>query len=88
MVVLEVQVLPSLIIDRKVKYTFCDVLLFSRVFFLCSNWPTFPQVFIKGEFIGGSDIVLNMHQVNTHFKSFYIFLLVILNSCLTILDIM
>ncbi|CAJ2661320.1 monothiol glutaredoxin-S15, mitochondrial [Trifolium pratense] len=27
-----------------------------------SHWPTFPQVFIKGEFIGGSDIVLNMHQ--------------------------
>ncbi|KAG4944999.1 hypothetical protein JHK82_041061 [Glycine max] len=34
----------------------------SHVFFLYSNWPTFPQVFIKGEFIGGSDIVLNMHQ--------------------------
>ncbi|XP_074565289.1 monothiol glutaredoxin-S4, mitochondrial-like [Curcuma longa] len=27
-----------------------------------TNWPTFPQVFIKGEFVGGSDIVLNMHQ--------------------------
>lgn len=27
-----------------------------------SNWPTFPQVFIKGEFVGGSDILLNMHQ--------------------------
>ncbi|KAL7209451.1 hypothetical protein ACSBR1_031068 [Camellia fascicularis] len=27
-----------------------------------SNWPTFPQIFIKGEFIGGSDIILNMHQ--------------------------
>ncbi|KAI4381954.1 hypothetical protein MLD38_007969 [Melastoma candidum] len=27
-----------------------------------SHWPTFPQIFIKGEFIGGSDIVLNMHQ--------------------------
>ncbi|KAL1298109.1 hypothetical protein HN51_042526 [Arachis hypogaea] len=27
-----------------------------------SHWPTFPQVFIKGEFIGGSDIILNMHQ--------------------------
>ncbi|CAI0395576.1 unnamed protein product [Linum tenue] len=27
-----------------------------------SNWPTFPQVFVKGEFIGGSDIVLNLHQ--------------------------
>ncbi|KAL9239569.1 hypothetical protein vseg_013878 [Gypsophila vaccaria] len=27
-----------------------------------SCWPTFPQIFIKGEFIGGSDIILNMHQ--------------------------
>ncbi|KAG7018347.1 Monothiol glutaredoxin-S15, mitochondrial [Cucurbita argyrosperma subsp. argyrosperma] len=27
-----------------------------------SNWPTFPQIFIKGEFIGGSDIILNLHQ--------------------------
>lgn len=27
-----------------------------------SNWPTIPQVFIKGEFIGGSDIVVEMHQ--------------------------
>ncbi|THU61180.1 hypothetical protein C4D60_Mb07t20580 [Musa balbisiana] len=27
-----------------------------------TNWPTFPQVFIKGEFVGGSDIVLSMHQ--------------------------
>ncbi|XP_010052533.2 monothiol glutaredoxin-S15, mitochondrial isoform X1 [Eucalyptus grandis] len=23
-----------------------------------SHWPTFPQIFIKGEFIGGSDIIL------------------------------
>ncbi|NP_001148363.1 Monothiol glutaredoxin-S4, mitochondrial [Zea mays] len=27
-----------------------------------SNWPTFPQIFIKGEFVGGSDIILTMHQ--------------------------
>ncbi|KAM3374948.1 Monothiol glutaredoxin-S15, mitochondrial [Capsicum chinense] len=27
-----------------------------------SHWPTFPQIFINGEFIGGSDIILNMHQ--------------------------
>lgn len=27
-----------------------------------SHWPTFPQIFIKGEFIGGSDIILSMHQ--------------------------
>ncbi|XP_075478251.1 monothiol glutaredoxin-S15, mitochondrial-like [Primulina tabacum] len=27
-----------------------------------SHWPTFPQIFINGEFIGGSDIILSMHQ--------------------------
>ncbi|CAL5413892.1 unnamed protein product [Camellia sinensis] len=27
-----------------------------------SNWPTFPHIFIKGEFIRRSDIILNMHQ--------------------------
>ncbi|ORX90516.1 glutaredoxin [Basidiobolus meristosporus CBS 931.73] len=27
-----------------------------------SNWPTIPQVYIKGEFVGGCDIMLNMHQ--------------------------
>jgi len=27
-----------------------------------SNWPTIPQVFIKGEFVGGCDIVTEMYQ--------------------------
>lgn len=27
-----------------------------------TNWPTIPQVFIKGEFVGGCDILLQMHQ--------------------------
>ncbi|KAL5649974.1 hypothetical protein ACJX0J_040783, partial [Zea mays] len=27
-----------------------------------TNWPTFPQIFIKGEFVGGSDIILSLHQ--------------------------
>ena len=27
-----------------------------------SNWPTFPQLFIKGELIGGSDIMFEMYQ--------------------------
>ena len=27
-----------------------------------SNWPTFPQVFVNGELIGGCDIVLDMYQ--------------------------
>lgn len=29
---------------------------------LCSSWPTIPQVYLKGEFIGGCDIMLQMHQ--------------------------
>ena len=27
-----------------------------------SNWPTFPQLFIGGELIGGSDIMMDMYQ--------------------------
>ena len=27
-----------------------------------SSWPTFPQVYVGGEFIGGCDIVREMHQ--------------------------
>ncbi|MGI0117033.1 Grx4 family monothiol glutaredoxin [Zooshikella sp. RANM57] len=27
-----------------------------------ANWPTFPQLWISGELIGGSDIILEMHE--------------------------
>jgi monothiol glutaredoxin len=27
-----------------------------------SNWPTIPQLYIKGEFIGGSDIMTEMYE--------------------------
>lgn len=27
-----------------------------------ANWPTVPQVYINGEFIGGSDITTEMYQ--------------------------
>ena len=27
-----------------------------------SDWPTFPQLFVKGELIGGCDIVTEMHE--------------------------
>jgi monothiol glutaredoxin len=27
-----------------------------------SGWPTIPQLFIKGEFIGGSDIMMELYQ--------------------------
>ena len=27
-----------------------------------ANWPTIPQLYINGEFVGGSDIVAEMYQ--------------------------
>lgn len=27
-----------------------------------SNWPTIPQLYIKGEFIGGCDIITDLYQ--------------------------
>lgn len=45
---------------------FFQTKLFFSFFFLgvkkFSNWPTIPQVFINGEFVGGCDILLQMHQ--------------------------
>ncbi|MBB3453014.1 monothiol glutaredoxin [Rhizobium sp. BK313] len=36
-----------------------------------SNWPTIPQLYVKGEFIGGCDIVREMFQageLQQHFQ--------------------
>jgi monothiol glutaredoxin len=27
-----------------------------------SDWPTVPQLYVKGEFVGGSDIMMEMYQ--------------------------
>ena len=27
-----------------------------------SNWPTLPQLYINGEFIGGCDIIMQLHE--------------------------
>lgn len=27
-----------------------------------SNWPTIPQLYIKGEFVGGCDIILDLYE--------------------------
>jgi len=27
-----------------------------------SNWPTYPQLYVGGELVGGSDIITEMHQ--------------------------
>lgn len=33
-----------------------------------SNWPTIPQLYVKGEFVGGCDIVREMFQSNELFE--------------------
>ena len=30
-----------------------------------SDWPTIPQVYLKGEFLGGSDILIEMYNSGT-----------------------
>jgi monothiol glutaredoxin len=35
-----------------------------------SNWPTVPQLYVKGEFIGGCDIVTEMFQTGELVKLF------------------
>jgi monothiol glutaredoxin len=27
-----------------------------------SDWPTIPQIYVKGEFLGGSDILIEMYN--------------------------
>ena len=27
-----------------------------------SNWPTIPQLYVRGEFVGGCDIVMKLHR--------------------------
>ena len=29
-----------------------------------SDWPTFPQLFVKGELVGGCDIITEMHHAD------------------------
>ena len=48
-----------------VPFTYVDVLAEPDVratLPTISNWPTFPQVFINGELIGGCDITLDLYQ--------------------------
>lgn len=53
------------LIDCEAKFSYVDILENNDVRTTLpsiSDWPTFPQVFIKGELIGGADIVTQMHE--------------------------
>lgn len=48
-----------------VEFAFVDVLANPEVranLPRISNWPTFPQVFVNGELIGGCDITIDLYQ--------------------------
>lgn len=58
-----VQVLNQLVSD----YTTVDILVdpeMREAIKVYSSWPTIPQLYIHGEFIGGCDIVLDLQQKN------------------------
>lgn len=47
------------------KFAFVDVLSNPEIranLPTYSNWPTFPQLFVEGELVGGCDIITEMHQ--------------------------
>lgn len=49
----------------KISYTTYDILSDPELRFgmkVFSKWPTFPQLFVKGELVGGSDIVYQMYE--------------------------
>ena len=53
------------LIESDAKFSYVDVLENNDVRTTLpdvSDWPTFPQVFVKGELIGGADIVTQMHE--------------------------
>tara|TARA_B100000965_G_C19587532_1_gene756477 strand:+ start:941 stop:1255 length:315 start_codon:yes stop_codon:yes gene_type:complete len=55
----------QILIECDSKFSYVDVLENNDVRVTLpkvSDWPTFPQVFIKGELIGGADIIAQMHE--------------------------
>ena len=55
----------QILIECDSKFSYVDVLENNDVRAALpkvSDWPTFPQVFIKGELIGGADIIAQMHE--------------------------
>ena len=58
-------ILKATIQEYKVEFSYMDILEDPDVRATLpsvSDWPTFPQLFVKGELIGGCDIITEMHQ--------------------------
>ncbi|XP_072544382.1 glutaredoxin-related protein 5, mitochondrial [Salminus brasiliensis] len=57
-----VQILRMHGVDKYAAYNVLDDQDLRQGVKTFSNWPTIPQVFFNGEFVGGCDILLQMHQ--------------------------
>ena len=55
----------QILLSYDVEFSYIDVLEFPEVrakLPSISNWPTFPQLFVDGELVGGCDIITEMHE--------------------------
>ena len=55
----------QVLIECEAEFSYVDVLANEDVRATLpsvSDWPTFPQVFVGGELIGGADIVAELHE--------------------------
>jgi len=53
------------LIDCGAEFSFVDILENQEIRQTLPNisdWPTFPQVFVSGELVGGCDIISEMHE--------------------------
>ena len=55
----------QILFSYDIEFSYIDVLEFPEVranLPKISEWPTFPQLFVKGELIGGCDIISELHE--------------------------
>lgn len=55
----------QVLIDCGEKFAYVDILQHPDIraeLPKYANWPTFPQLWVNGELVGGSDILLEMHE--------------------------
>lgn len=55
----------QVLIDCGEKFAYVDILQHPEIRTTLpkyANWPTFPQLWVDGELVGGSDIILEMHE--------------------------
>lgn len=53
------------LIDCGAEFSYVDILENQEIrqtLPIISDWPTFPQVFVSGELVGGCDIISEMHE--------------------------